>query len=514
MNERERVLDLVKKGVLSTEEALDLLESMAVAKDEKLNQQENAKVIAEKKEPSEQTNAQHSQAEAKTAIENEAEQEELEQFLDELATKVNHVSAEIDEVNVEIKGVKEQLAQTKDLLMELNTKEELGNLSNEELDERQGIEKEIDAFKQALEKLLAEKERLEAQLSHLKKDQWAQAKEKLAAKMDLPDDWKEQASDALNQAGEKMAEASTYFGRFLKKTLRTVSDSVNENVEWKDISLRVPGVATTKFEHAYEYPETSATLIDVKVANGNVTFKSWEQPGVKVEAQIKLYGKMDALNPQTAFEDRSQIEVNDEHISFQVPNKRVRADLTFFLPKRAYDHVSLKLLNGNILVQDLEAKDIYTKSTNGDIDFVNTAATMLEIVGVNGAIDVSQGAILDSIIETVNGSVTFSTTPQTLGVSLVNGDVRLTMKENGLRRVNASSVNGSVKLAIPNDLGVEGLVKTDLGSVHSRLTEIEVIREKKEKLNQLLQFRRVSQESLAQIELSTATGSIFLKDAE
>ncbi len=27
MNERERILDLVKKGVLSTEEALDLLET-------------------------------------------------------------------------------------------------------------------------------------------------------------------------------------------------------------------------------------------------------------------------------------------------------------------------------------------------------------------------------------------------------------------------------------------------------------------------------------------------------
>ena len=29
MNERERILDLVKKGVLSTEEALDLLEGIA-----------------------------------------------------------------------------------------------------------------------------------------------------------------------------------------------------------------------------------------------------------------------------------------------------------------------------------------------------------------------------------------------------------------------------------------------------------------------------------------------------
>ena len=30
MKERERILDLVKKGILSTEEGLDLLESMSI----------------------------------------------------------------------------------------------------------------------------------------------------------------------------------------------------------------------------------------------------------------------------------------------------------------------------------------------------------------------------------------------------------------------------------------------------------------------------------------------------
>lgn len=35
MKERERVLDLVKKGILSSEEALVLLENMATEKDEK-----------------------------------------------------------------------------------------------------------------------------------------------------------------------------------------------------------------------------------------------------------------------------------------------------------------------------------------------------------------------------------------------------------------------------------------------------------------------------------------------
>ena len=87
------------------------------------------------------------------------------------------------------------------------------------------------------------------------------------------------------------------------------------------------------------------------------------------------------------------------------------------------------MLNGNITINDLEGKDVYTKSTNGNIVIQKLQATMLEIEGVNGNIDVQSGAILDSIIETVNGTVTVGTTPENLSVSLVNGDVRLTMKE-------------------------------------------------------------------------------------
>lgn len=45
-----------------------------------------------------------------------------------------------------------------------------------------------------------------------------------------------------------MTEAGNQLGDFLKKTFDNVSETVNENVEWKDINLHVPGVSTTKFE--------------------------------------------------------------------------------------------------------------------------------------------------------------------------------------------------------------------------------------------------------------------------
>lgn len=524
MNERERVLDLVKKGVLSTEEALDLLESMASAKDEKQIAKENEAVTEKAGEatPNETTtdpldkllNGQETADPVETLKEQEAEaKKNLESILDDLATEANQASAELDEINVEIDGVRTEIAEAQNQLMELNTKEELGILTETELTQRQEIEAEIKALEASAEELLAEKANLEAQLRDVKRDQWAKTKDKIAEKLELPDDWKDQATDAINQASEKMAEAGTYLGKFLKQTFQSVTDAVNDNVEWKDISVKMPGMASTKFEHTFEYPESAATILDVKVANGNVQFMTWDQPGVKVEAQIKLYGKMEN-DPLDSFNERSQIEVDDDHILFQVPNKRVRADLTFYLPQRTYDHVSVKLLNGNILVNELDAKDVYSKSTNGNIDFKGINATMLEIEGVNGNINVGNGEIMDAIIETVNGNITMTTTPQTVGATLVHGDIRLTFKDTDLKKLNVSTVNGTIKLALPAGLGIEGEVKTSLGAINSRMTGYEVVREQTEKMNQMLQFRRVLGEELAQIEMNTTTGNIYLKDTD
>lgn len=521
MKERERILDLVKKGILSTEEGLDLLESMATEKDEKQIKKEADKVTASHKEKDQASqlidkleNGEEEISEPVDPKERERQdQENLEKILDELATEANKTSARLDEVNAQFADNKAARNEKQEALMQLNTKEELGELTEEELAQRQTLEVEIKELEASGDTLLEEQLKLEAELKDIRKNQWSEKKETFTDKFELPDDWKDQATDTLNQVGEKMSEAGSQLGKFLKKTFQTVSETVNDNMEWKDVSLRVPGIATTKFEHEFYYEAPAASILDIKAANGNVTLKTWDSNDVKVEAKIKLYGKMGA-EPFEAFSERSQIEVNEDHISFQIPNKRVRADLVFYLPKRVYDHAAIKLLNGNIMIETLEAKDIYTKSTNGNIIVDQLTATMLEVEGVNGNIDIRNGNILDSIIETVNGTVTFGATAENLSVSLVNGDVRLTIKEDNLKKVEASSVNGNVKVALPDGIGLEGHAKTSLGSINSRLSNYEVVREKKERTNQMLQFRRVSDGEIAQVQLSTTTGSIYLKDTD
>ncbi len=532
MKERERVLELVKKGILTSEEALILLENMATEKDEKqiekaaekvdtqnigtTNKEDQVADLMDALEKGESEGPTVDSFEENTQDSAEKDRENLERILDELATKANRASAELDEVNAEIAGIKEEIKEVAEEIGTLDTKEELDALTEDEQVQRKELHVLLAQLEEKLATQSTEKTALEEELKNIRKEQWKgqwnDTKEKVSSQ--FSEEWKDQATDTFNQVGGKVAEVGGQVGEFLKKTFNSFSDTMNDNVEWKDIKMKVPGVATTKFEHEFNYPNPQASLIDVKVANGTVVFKTWDQEDVKVEAKIKLYGKMAGDSPMEAFLERSDIDVDDETISFQVPNKRVKADLTFYLPKRTYDHVSVKLLNGNVLVEELTAKDVYTKSTNGTITFKKIDATMLEIEGVNGEIKVLEGTILDNIIETVNGDVSISAAPESLSVSLINGDIRITAKEKTLRRVEASSANGNIKLALPNDLGVEGQVKTNLGSINSRLTDIEVVREKKDRGNQQLHFRRVLEESMAQINASTTTGSIFLKDTD
>ena len=532
MKERERVLELVKKGILTSEEALILLENMATEKDEKqiekaaekvdtqnigtTNKEDQVADLMDALEKGESEGPTVDSFEENTQDSAEKDRENLERILDELATKANRASAELDEVNAEIAGIKEEIKEVAEEIGTLDTKEELDALTEDEQVQRKDLHVLLAQLEEKLATQSTEKTALEEELKNIRKEQWKgqwnDTKEKVSSQ--FSEEWKDQATDTFNQVGGKVAEVGGQVGEFLKKTFNSFSDTMNYNVEWKDIKMKVPGVATTKFEHEFNYPNPQASLIDVKVANGTVVFKTWDQEDVKVEAKIKLYGKMAGDSPMEAFLERSDIDVDDETISFQVPNKRVKADLTFYLPKRTYDHVSVKLLNGNVLVEELTAKDVYTKSTNGTITFKKIDATMLEIEGVNGEIKVLEGTILDNIIETVNGDVSISAAPESLSVSLINGDIRITAKEKTLRRVEASSANGNIKLALPNNLGVEGQVKTNLGSINSRLTDIEVVREKKDRGNQQLHFRRVLEESMAQINASTTTGSIFLKDTD
>ncbi len=187
MKERERILDLVKKGILSTEEGLDLLESMATEKDEKQIKKEADKVTASHKEKDQASqlidkleNGEEEISEPVDPKERERQdQENLEKILDELATEANKTSARLDEVNAQFADNKAARNEKQEALMQLNTKEELGELTEEELAQRQTLEAEIKELEASGDTLLEEQLKLEAELKDIRRINGLRKKKRL-----------------------------------------------------------------------------------------------------------------------------------------------------------------------------------------------------------------------------------------------------------------------------------------------------------------------------------------------
>ncbi|MDU6524994.1 MAG: hypothetical protein E6540_13605, partial [Enterococcus sp.] len=123
----------------------------------------------------------------------------------------------------------------------------------------------------------------------------------------------------------------------MNKTVQAVSETVNGSGAFKDIGKQMPQRRNVHFSHQFLFESIYATLLDIKLAKGKVILKAWTDEtvsDVKVDAEVTLLAAVEDADPLEAFLERSQIEIDDYQIRFHVPNKRVEATLTFYLPRR------------------------------------------------------------------------------------------------------------------------------------------------------------------------------------
>lgn len=474
MNERERILDLVKKGIISTEEALTLLENSAKT-------QSNV----------EQHKMQQAQADQHTATNDDQTDTIAEQLAAVQATLVKRQTA---------------LQTAEEHLQVLDTMADLDGLTTEKQADRDETALKITELQTQISELADKK----AQLKKLAEQEQPKQHEHWSDKLNLDDDWKENAADTFSQVGEKVGEAGTQLGKLIKSTAQTIMD----NVDWKEINVKVPGLVTSHFDHDFVYAGATASILDVKLANGNISFETWDKPDIKISAHVKMYGKFTESDDLTAFLQRSEIAVTADTLTFKVQNKRIMADLTFYLPKRRYDHTAVKVLNGNVQFKAFQGEDLYVKSTSGNLSFDGLNATMLEVEGVNGSIHVTGSQLVDTLLNTVNGEVYLVSQTETAELTTVNGSVRATIRENTLKRLKASSVNGTVKLAMPTDLALNGEATTRFGAIKSRLSAVDVLNEQQQNGHSYYNFERDLATEPAELKLTTASGNILLKDTK
>lgn len=568
MDERERILELVREGVLSVDEALDLLESVANKETKKTEEKEftSKRTFTEPTVDKEDTQTKADTfKEAQEETLNEEEKKQVEEELEGIANELNQLSVQIDALNEELTekrselgDVEEELVDSKNTLNEeyyetkkdlenrivnlqkeielisaidevdnhqeiqsLNKEltralEDLNELENEALtdEEIKVLEERTQTLLVEIKELTDEKNKLLKEMHAIKMKQWTTKAKQVSENLDIPKEWREGATKTFDKASDVFGETSKTLGDVFRQTVNTTRDAINK-IDWKDIDMNfnIPRKVQSEFEHEWLFEDTTATILDFKNANGNIQYKPSVNDNIKIGARIKFYEEIEEVSALAAFEERSIIRIDEDKFTFHVPNKNVAADMIIYLPQREYDYIRSNSFNGDVNFKDLKARDIYVKATNGTIVLNNLEATMLEIKGTNGDITLKDATLRDLLVSTVNGNVRVVGNVQSSDLNTTNGDIRLTLHGEDLIRVAGGSVNGDVKISLPEESGLEIEAKSTFGKVKSRLTNTNSSLNKEQK-RKMHKIHRMGNGQICRVNVQTTTGNVLFKDTD
>ena len=491
MNEKERILDLVKKGVISSQEAISLLEELGK------NQGEASKV---------------SEKEKKDASTYQKEDEKrFDTVLDSIASVVTNFSSEFDEEFETLNQVNQQVKQKEERIEELHTAKALDQLTVEQEMELQRLNEELEVLRSQQRSLEEEKKVAQEDMKRLKKEEFDEKLKKAKQKIEETD-WQQTTSDSLSQLGGIIGRFAGQFAKAAAETARNVSVTIKDHPTFSTMS---PFFYQTSHSYAFEEEFGEIGIIEIKVANGDIKMKTAPQSTVTIEGEFRLNEEFETEEEiEQYINERLNVSLENDTFKFFVPSKKVYADVTFVFPEKDYDYVSVKGLNSGIRMKDFTGKDFYAESQNGEVSVKNVSGTMLELTSKNGTIKQLDGNFKDSILDGTNGNIIFDAETESATLKTVNGSIKVKKVAPNTKQVMAKTVNGSVQLDVPESLEVEASLSTSLGKLHYDDAQYEVIKHEKTVTSHSVVLRRQKETVPVRITGKTTTGSVTLNPVQ
>jgi len=286
-----------------------------------------------------------------------------------------------------------------------------------------------------------------------------------------------------------------------KDLFKGLSKAVDENIDFANGFPKVKTVSKTIEKDI----EGDFNAVNIALSGGKVSVQPGDNAHIKVD--YKIYGAVENNDVDAYLEKKSKLEVIDDVLEITTEPGRIAAYVELYLPEKSYQDIAVKLTHGDVKFSQTEAEKLSLSLVNGQIELKETLTPELFISNKNGDVRIEDGRADDLKLSLVNGNIRVTSAFGRGDISLVNGDILLTQDSNSPRELNVKSVNGDIKLSVPEDLGLVGHVKTIFGGYKTRL-----------KLDSPFEagrngaaIVRNSEQSLT-FEIETKSGTIWLKD--
>ncbi|PYZ95821.1 DUF4097 domain-containing protein [Alteribacter lacisalsi] len=282
----------------------------------------------------------------------------------------------------------------------------------------------------------------------------------------------------------------------------------------KEFDLDFNFGSSVEIEHTFQHTGAVVRHVDVNVENGSILLRPWDEPDVRVECNVKVYKVNDGDEARRFFLNEVIFDVTDGRLRIKSPSKSMKVNSVVYVPRKDLEKVKLYAFNGKITGETLEAVNVEAQTVNGRIGFDKVACRDARVETVNGTISVDDLSMDHCDAKTVNGTIDLRVSRGEVDVETLNGTINYTLTEPVDTKAYFKTTTGSVVAQLPENMKVEGNLKSSVGGLNCDLPGMTVIDEKKEFASKRMTFLANKEaEASFYLEAESGTGSVQVKNS-
>jgi DUF4097 and DUF4098 domain-containing protein YvlB len=281
----------------------------------------------------------------------------------------------------------------------------------------------------------------------------------------------------------------------------------------KDFDFEMPFGEPVVFEENLVKEQASFDDISVNIANGKIEIQPTEEAYAHATVKVKSFKNSTEEEAKARFAEEFIFTTEGNKLRVYSDMKTTSVQVMLFVPKKAYNHISARLFNGEFIAKNMEANSFKLKTTNGKITLDALTFKRADIETVNGAVQV-QNVVGDSIeVETMNGRIYVDGKLKELEGSSVSGHVILTTKDKEARKIEGTAVAGTVELYVPKDVSLKGETTTQIGKIDVQLADVTQLNQSEQLLNKRVGFTKIVDSEAEPLKVygDAKTGSVLVR---
>ena len=314
-----------------------------------------------------------------------------------------------------------------------------------------------------------------------------------------------------SQADDFMEDIKNDFSQFGERFMQFMQSAVGK---MKSFDLDMPFGEPIQFHHTFTKEDVDFSEISADLTNGKLEIYPSQDGQLRAECHVKVYRSTSEEEAKKEFFEKFVFVMDQQRVRIISDLKTTSVNVVLYVPKQAYNSISIRLFNGAFNGNHLEVDRLKVKTSNGKIELKDVQFEDGDIQTANGAIHVNDVKGNKIEADTMNGRIYIDGHLKEINAHSVNGHVVLTTRNQQARKIEGHAVAGAVEIYVPSNVPLQGEVASNFGKMDVALSDVTRLNEQDHFLQKSIRFTKDIADSVAAplyVKGEAKTGSVLVR---